>query len=159
MKANWGSTSHVFETDAMDWAMGELLAYGSLMVEGHDVRISGQDVERGTFSHRHAIVKAEESEEETILLNHIQEEQGRLRIYNSLLSEYGVLGFDYGYAMASPDALTIWEAQFGDFSNGAQIMIDQYISAAEDKWKLQNGIVLLLPHGYEGQGQNTLRPV
>ena len=141
-----------FETDAMDWAMGELLAYGSLMVEGHDVRISGQDVERGTFSHRHAIVKAEESEEETILLNHIQEEQGRLRIYNSLLSEYGVLGFDYGYAMASPDALTIWEAQFGDFSNGAQIMIDQYISAAEDKWKLQNGIVLLLPHGYEGQG-------
>lgn len=141
-----------FEADAMDWAMGELLAYGSLMVEGHDVRISGQDVERGTFSHRHAIVKAEESEEETILLNHIQEEQGRLRIYNSLLSEYGVLGFDYGYAMASPDALTIWEAQFGDFSNGAQIMIDQYISAAEDKWKLQNGIVLLLPHGYEGQG-------
>ena len=144
--------SMFFEADAMDWAMGELLAYGSLMVEGHDVRISGQDVERGTFSHRHAIVKAEESEEETILLNHIQEEQGRLRIYNSLLSEYGVLGFDYGYAMASPDALTIWEAQFGDFSNGAQIMIDQYISAAEDKWKLQNGIVLLLPHGYEGQG-------
>ncbi len=141
-----------FEKDAMDWAMGELLAYGSLLVEGHDVRISGQDVERGTFSHRHAIVKAEESEEETILLNHIQEEQGRLRIYNSLLSEYGVLGFDYGYAMASPNALTIWEAQFGDFSNGAQIMIDQYISAAEDKWKLQNGIVLLLPHGYEGQG-------
>ena len=141
-----------FDADAMDWAMGELLAYGSLMVEGHDVRISGQDVERGTFSHRHAIVKAEESEEETILLNHIQDEQGRLRIYNSLLSEYGVLGFDYGYAMASPNALTIWEAQFGDFSNGAQIMIDQYISAAEDKWKLQNGIVLLLPHGYEGQG-------
>ena len=136
----------------MDWAMGELLAYGSLMVEGHDVRISGQDVERGTFSHRHAIVKAEESEEETILLNPYQDEQGRLRIYNSLLSEYGVLGFDYGYAMASPNALTIWEAQFGDFSNGAQIMIDQYISAAEDKWKLQNGIVLLLPHGYEGQG-------
>lgn len=141
-----------FETDALDWAMGELLAYGSLLIEGHDVRISGQDVERGTFSHRHAIVKAEESEEETILLNHIQPNQGRLRIYNSLLSEYGVLGFDYGYAMASPDTLTIWEAQFGDFSNGAQIMIDQYISAAEDKWKLQNGIVLLLPHGYEGQG-------
>ena len=140
------------ETDALDWAMGELLAYGTLLTEGHDVRISGQDVERGTFSHRHAIVKAETSEEETILLNHIQDEQGRLRIYNSLLSEYGVLGFDYGYAMASPQALTIWEAQFGDFSNGAQIMIDQYISAAEDKWKLQNGIVLLLPHGYEGQG-------
>ncbi|MDA8924382.1 2-oxoglutarate dehydrogenase E1 component, partial [Flavobacteriaceae bacterium] len=141
-----------FENDAMEWAMGELLAYGSLLAEGHDVRISGQDVERGTFSHRHAIVKAEESEEEIILLNTIQKEQGRLRIYNSLLSEYAVVGFDYGYAMASPNALTIWEAQFGDFSNGAQIMIDQYISAAEDKWKLQNGIVLLLPHGYEGQG-------
>ena len=141
-----------FENDAMDWAMGELLAYGSLLAEGHEVRISGQDVERGTFSHRHAIVKAEESEEEIILLNAIQEKQARFSIYNSLLSEYGVLGFDYGYAMASPNALTIWEAQFGDFSNGAQIMIDQYISAAEDKWKLQNGIVLLLPHGYEGQG-------
>ncbi len=141
-----------FEKDAMDWAMGEMLAYGSLLAEGFDVRISGQDVERGTFSHRHAVLKAEDSEEETLLLNHIQEEQGRFRIYNSLLSEYGVLGFDYGYAMASPNALTIWEAQFGDFSNGAQIMIDQYISSAEDKWKLQNGIVLLLPHGYEGQG-------
>ena len=144
--------SMFFEKDAMDWAMGEMLAYGSLLVEGFDVRISGQDVERGTFSHRHAVLKAEDSEEETLLLNHIQEEQGRFRIYNSLLSEYGVLGFDYGYAMASPNALTIWEAQFGDFSNGAQIMIDQYISSAEDKWKLQNGIVLLLPHGYEGQG-------
>ena len=141
-----------FEKDAMDWAMGEMLAYGSLLTEGFDVRISGQDVERGTFSHRHAVLKAEDSEEETLLLNHIQEDQGRFRIYNSLLSEYGVLGFDYGYAMASPNALTIWEAQFGDFSNGAQIMIDQYISSAEDKWKLQNGIVLLLPHGYEGQG-------
>ena len=141
-----------FENDAMDWAMGELLAYGSLLAEGHEVRISGQDVERGTFSHRHAIVKAEESEEEIILLNDIQKEQAKFSIYNSLLSEYGVLGFDYGYAMASPNGLTIWEAQFGDFSNGAQIMIDQYISAAEDKWKLQNGIVLLLPHGYEGQG-------
>ena len=144
--------SMFFEKDAMDWAMGEMLAYGSLLAEGFDVRISGQDVERGTFSHRHAVLKAEDSEEETLLLNHIQEEQGRFRIYNSLLSEYGVLGFDYGYAMASPNALTIWEAQFGDFSNGAQIMIDQYISSAEDKWKLQNGIVLLLPHGYEGQG-------
>ncbi|MCH1517980.1 MAG: 2-oxoglutarate dehydrogenase E1 component [Flavobacteriaceae bacterium] len=141
-----------FQNDAMDWAMGELLAYGSLLAEGHDVRISGQDVERGTFSHRHAIVKAEESEEEIILLNSVQKDQGKLRIYNSLLSEYAVVGFDYGYAMASPNGLTIWEAQFGDFSNGAQIMIDQYISAAEDKWKLQNGLVLLLPHGYEGQG-------
>ena len=141
-----------FETDKLDWAMGELLAYGSLLEEGFGVRMSGQDVERGTFSHRHAVMKVEESEEEVLLLNHIAEKQGTFQIYNSLLSEYGVLGFDYGYAMASPNTLTLWEAQFGDFSNGAQIMIDQYISAAEDKWKLQNGLVMLLPHGYEGQG-------
>ena len=141
-----------FETNNLDWAMGELLAYGSLLQQGYGVRISGQDVERGTFSHRHAVMKVEESEEEVLLLNHISQEQGEFQIYNSLLSEYGVVGFEYGYAMASPDTLTIWEAQFGDFSNGAQIMIDQYISAAEDKWKLQNGLVLLLPHGYEGQG-------
>jgi len=142
-----------FDTQKLDWAMGELLAYGTLLMEGHDIRLSGQDVERGTFSHRHAVLKAEASEEEVILLNQIHPDQkATFSVYNSLLSEYGVLGFDYGYAMARPNALTIWEAQFGDFSNGAQIMIDQYISAAEDKWKLQNGIVLLLPHGYEGQG-------
>ncbi|GAA4273829.1 2-oxoglutarate dehydrogenase E1 component [Aquimarina gracilis] len=141
-----------FETDELDWAMGELLAYGSLLKEGYDVRMSGQDVERGTFSHRHGVIKVEDSEEEVLLLNNLHGDQGDFYIYNSLLSEYGVLGFDYGYAMASPDTLTIWEAQFGDFSNGAQIMIDQYISSAEDKWKLQNGIIMLLPHGYEGQG-------
>ncbi|NNG08892.1 MAG: 2-oxoglutarate dehydrogenase E1 component, partial [Arenibacter sp.] len=141
-----------FDNNSLDWAMGELLAYGTLLEEGYGVRMSGQDVERGTFSHRHAVMKVEESEEEVMLLNHLSEDQGRFQIYNSLLSEYGVVGFDYGYAMASPNTLTIWEAQFGDFSNGAQIMIDQYISAAEDKWKLQNGLVMLLPHGYEGQG-------
>jgi 2-oxoglutarate dehydrogenase E1 component len=142
-----------FEKDNLDWAMGELLAYGTLLQEGFNVRMSGQDVERGTFSHRHAVIKTENAEEEVVLLNQINpNKQGRFRIYNSLLSEYGVLGFDYGYAMASPNTLTLWEAQFGDFSNGAQIMLDQYISSAEDKWKLQNGIVLLLPHGYEGQG-------
>ena len=142
----------VFETDQLDWAMGELLAYGSLLEEGFDVRISGQDVERGTFSHRHAVLKVEDSEQEVVLLRDMPSRQGDFHIFNSHLSEYGVLGYEYGYAMAHPKALTIWEAQFGDFSNGAQIMIDQYISAAEDKWELQNGLVMLLPHGYEGQG-------
>ncbi len=137
--------------DNYDWAMGELLAYASLMNEGHHVRFSGQDVERGTFSHRHAVVKVEDSEEEYIPLNKLGA-KGELRIYNSLLSEYGVLGFEYGYAFASPNILTIWEAQFGDFFNGAQIIIDQYLAAAEYKWRRMNGLVLLLPHGYEGQG-------
>lgn len=136
----------------LDWAMGELLAYGSLLDEGYPVRLSGEDVERGTFSHRHAVIITEDAEEEIILLNHISNKQAQFTVYNSLLSEYGVCGFDYGYAMATPNGLTIWEAQFGDFSNGAQIIADQYISAAEDKWKAQNGLVLLLPHGYEGQG-------
>ena len=139
------------ERNSLDWGMGELLAYASLMEEGFDIRISGQDVERGTFSHRHAIIKTEDDAEEINLHNRLGVD-GKMDIYNSLLSEYGVVGFDYGYAMASPKTLTIWEAQFGDFSNGAQIMLDQYISAAESKWKTQNGLVMLLPHGYEGQG-------
>ncbi|SFC89024.1 2-oxoglutarate dehydrogenase E1 component [Algibacter pectinivorans] len=147
-----GREKMVFETDTLDWGMAETLAYGSLLEEGFDVRISGQDVERGTFSHRHAILRDEISEERINLLNTNPENKGEMYIYNSFLSEYGVLGFDYGYAMANPNTLTIWEAQFGDFSNGAQIIFDQYLSAAEDKWKAQNGIVVLLPHGYEGQG-------
>ena len=142
----------VFESNKMDWSMGEIFAFGSLLEEGYNVRFSGQDVERGTFSHRHAILRDELSSEKVNLLNMNPKNKGVMSIYNSSLSEYGVLGFDYGYAMAAPNTLTIWEAQFGDFSNGAQIMFDQYISAAEDKWKQQNGIVILLPHGYEGQG-------
>lgn len=137
--------------DNYDWAMGELLAYASLMKEGFPVRFSGQDVERGTFSHRHAIVKLEDSEEEYVPLNNI-DAKVKFEIYNSLLSEYGVLGFEYGYAFAAPNTLTIWEAQFGDFFNGAQIIVDQYLTSAEYKWRRMNGLVMLLPHGYEGQG-------
>ncbi len=142
----------VFESDKLDWSMAEIFAFGSLLEEGYNVRVSGQDVERGTFSHRHAILRDEISTKKYNLLNTNPKNKGKMNIFNSSLSEYGVLGFDYGYAMAAPNTLIIWEAQFGDFSNGAQIIFDQYISAAEDKWKQQNGIVILLPHGYEGQG-------
>jgi len=135
-----------------DWAIGETLAYATLLEEGFPVRLTGQDVERGTFSHRHAVLKIEDSEEEYVPLNQIGDQQAPFEIYNSILSEYGVLGFEYGYAMAGPNKLVIWEAQFGDFNNGAQIIIDQFLTSAEEKWKVQNGLVLLLPHGYEGQG-------
>ena len=136
----------------IDWATGELMAYGSLLLERNIVRMSGQDVKRGTFSHRHAVLRDEITNEEYNRLNHFTENQAQCRIYNSLLSEYGVLGFEYGYSMANPNALVIWEAQFGDFCNGAQTMIDQFIAAGEQKWQRQNGVVMLLPHGYEGQG-------
>ncbi len=140
------------DQEKIDWATGELLAYSSLLVEGRDVRMSGQDVMRGTFSHRHAVLYDENNNKQYNRLNHFQEDQLPFRIYNSLLSEYAVVGFEYGYSMANPNALTLWEAQFGDFVNGAQIMVDQYLAAAETKWQRMNGLVLLLPHGYEGQG-------
>jgi 2-oxoglutarate dehydrogenase E1 component len=128
------------------------LAYASLLYEAYPVRVSGQDVERGTFSHRHAVVTLEDSKEEYVPLQHLSSMQGDFSIYNSLLSEYGVLGFEYGYAMSNPYSLVIWEAQFGDFFNGAQIIVDQFLTAAEDKWACMNGLVMFLPHGYEGQG-------
>jgi 2-oxoglutarate dehydrogenase E1 component len=143
----------LYETEKkIDWATGELMAYASLLAEGKTVRMSGQDVKRGTFSHRHAVIVDENTNEQFNRLNHVAEGQQPFRIYNSLLSEYGVLGFEYGYALANVDALVVWEAQFGDFSNGAQTIIDQFIAAGEQKWQRQNGVVMLLPHGYEGQG-------
>jgi 2-oxoglutarate dehydrogenase E1 component len=141
-----------FETKILGWAEAELLAYGSLLTEGIPVRMSGQDVKRGTFSHRHAYFFDANTNVAYCGLDHIEKGQRKIHIYNSLLSEFGVLGFEYGYAMSSPHALVIWEAQFGDFANGAQVIIDQFISSAESKWQRQNGMVMLLPHGYEGQG-------
>jgi 2-oxoglutarate dehydrogenase E1 component len=140
------------DNQKIDWATAELMAYGSLLMDGKDVRMSGQDVKRGTFSHRHAVIYDENTNEGYNRLNHFTETQAPFRIYNSLLSEYAVLGFEYGYSMANPNALVLWEAQFGDFVNGCQIIIDQFIAAAETKWQRMNGVTLLLPHGYEGQG-------
>ncbi len=143
----------IHNKQAVDWGMGELIAYGSLLADGFPVRLSGQDCERGTFSHRHAVIRLEDdNNNEFVPLRTIKKNQAPLFIHNSLLSEYGVLGFEYGYAMAMPHVLTIWEAQFGDFANGAQIIIDQFLSGSETKWQRMNGLVMLLPHGFEGQG-------
>ena len=141
-----------FEDKMLNWAGGELLAYGSLLLEGKKVRLTGQDVQRGTFSHRHAVLHDATTNEAYNSLDHLEGTDQKFEIHNSLLSEFAVMGFEFGYAMANPNALTIWEAQFGDFANGAQVMVDQFVSCSETKWQRMNGMVLLLPHGYEGQG-------
>ncbi len=143
----------LFDTEAKaDWATGELMAYASLLAEGNEVRLSGEDVKRGTFSHRHAVIYDQNTNKPYNRLSRLDDKQGIMYIYNSLLSEFAVLGFEYGYAMANPNNLVLWEAQYGDFANGAQTIIDQYIASAEQKWSNMNGLVLLLPHGYEGGG-------
>ena len=143
----------LFDTESkIDWATGELLAYATLLTEKHDVRLSGEDVKRGTFSHRHAVIYDENTNKPYNRLSRLSDDQGTFHIYNSLLSEFGVLGFEYGYAMANPNNLVLWEAQYGDFANGAQTITDQYVTSGEQKWSVMNGLVMLLPHGYEGGG-------
>jgi 2-oxoglutarate dehydrogenase E1 component len=147
-----GRTKMFREEGEVDWALGEAFAFGSLLLEGTDIRVAGQDSRRGTFSHRHAVLVDSETEADWAPLNNLDADQAKFWIYDSLLSEYAALGFEWGYAATNKQALVCWEAQFGDFINGAQIVLDQYLVAAEDKWGITNGLVLLLPHGYEGQG-------
>jgi 2-oxoglutarate dehydrogenase E1 component len=142
----------MLDDDRVDWAMGEAFAFGSLVLEGHPVRLTGQDSRRGTFSQRHSVLIDNETEAEHTPLASLAADQARFMVYDSWLSEYAAMGFEYGYSVTRPDTLTLWEAQFGDFVNGAQIIIDQFLVAAEDKWRQTSGLVLLLPHGYEGQG-------
>lgn len=145
-------SQELLDRELVDWSMGEHLAFGSILLEGSDIRITGQDVKRGTFSHRNAVLYDAKTNEQYNRFNHLAEKQGKFRIHNSLLSEFAVLGFEFGYSLASPKPLILWEAQFGDFANGAQTMFDQFISSAESKWQRMSGLVMLLPHGYEGQG-------